>query len=156
MEKITIEVDKRMILVVEGAIEKDTESFFVFRIKHAQLFKRVHAVDGCHEVDVTHRYNPDFIEDQMVKHFRGIYLDKEIIVPPQKKGPFTHILRVLVNDKGYHLEVFRDEKFLPGIFLGSVDDVKNNDNIKQNLIGYKKGGARFIYQDNTHPSMDPF
>lgn len=156
MEKIIIETGKRTTLVIEGEIEKDNKNFFVFRIQHAQLFKSVHAVDGYHEVDITHKSNPDFIERQVLKHLKAIHPNKEVIVPPQKKGHFTNILRVLVNNEGYHLEVFRDGRFLPGIFLGSINDVNNNDNIKQNLIGYKKGGARFIYQDNARPSMDPF
>lgn len=156
MEKIIIELDKRTTLIVEGEIEKDNEKFFVFRINHAQIFKVISKVDGDYEADITHKYTPEFIEYRVIKHFQQINPDKNVIVPPQKKGHFTDILRVIINNSGYNLEVFRNGKFLPGIFLGSVDDVKKNDNIKQNLIGYKKGGARFIYQDNAHPSMDPF
>lgn len=149
------ELDQKLTLLVEGRTAQETEKTLVFKIRHAQL---VLTVDGTHKTDVTHKFSPDFIENQVCVYLQEKHQHKKVSVEPQKTGLYTNLLRVVVNDDGYSLEIINkdDHISLPAIFLGSVDDVKQNENVKQNLKGYQKGGARFIYQNGAHPDNDPF
>ena len=158
MSNLTIklnELDQKLTLLVEGRTTQETEKILVFKIRHAQL---VLTVDGAHKTDVTHKFSPDFIENQVCVYLQEKHQHKKVSVEPQKTGLYTNLLRVVVNDDGYSLEIINkdDNISLPAIFLGSIDDVKRNENVKQNLRGYQKGGARFIYQNGAHPDNDPF
>lgn len=157
MSNLTIklnELDQKLTLLVEGRTTQETEKTLVFKIRHAQLVE----VDGAHKTDVTHKFSPDFIENQVCVYLQEKHQHKKVSVEPQKTGLYTNLLRVVVNDDGYSLEIINKDSHssLPAIFLGSVDDVKQNENVKQNLKGYQKGGARFIYKDGAHPDNDPF
>lgn len=150
------ESDQKLTLLVEGRTTQETEEILVFKIRHAQLVETT--VDGIHQIDVTRKFSPDFIENQVCIYLQEKHQHKKVSVEPQKTGLYTNLLRVIVDDNGYSLEIINKDSHssLPAIFLGSIDDVKQNENVKQNLRGYQKGGARFIYQDGAHPDNDPF
>lgn len=153
--KVAIAIGKKVVLCVEGEIEKDIEKIFVFRIAHVQVFRSILTAGGYIEVEERYEYDSGFIEQKVQEHFQAQRPHQRIIIPPQKIGEYTNQLRVVVDKEGYHLETFHNDQWKPvASFL--LEYVLEDESTRKTLRGYKKKGARFIYLQDTRPSQDPF
>jgi hypothetical protein len=152
-EKIDCKLDNKTHLMAELATIKRTSKLLVCKILHAQILQTTRSTDGRQEIDVTHHYSPLFIENATHSELQKKY-DQKIIIAPQKTGELTDIIRIIVDTKGYHMDIVNHPKHK--FLIGSFQEVSDSQNLLDNLRSYRRRGARFIYQDGAHPNNDPF
>lgn len=153
--QLTIPIRENVQLIAEVDIIEDSETAFTCKIINANIV----LTNGDIEEDITHQYTTDFIETVVQLHYEGISSRQKITVIPQKVGDFTKVLRIIVDKHGYFMEVFNmdsEKQTMQKSPIGTFAQVKKSKVIQKNLSGYYKGGARFIYRDNTHPRNDVF
>ena len=152
-ESVEGKLDNKINLMAELATIKRTDEILVYKILHARILQTVRSTDGRREMDVTYRYSPRFIENAVHSILQKKH-NQNIVVVPQKTGELTNIFRIIVDTNGYHMDLIDHPKHK--FLIGSFQEVSASQNLLNNLRSYKRGGARFIYQDGTHPNNDPF